>query len=96
MEYIVKVKKMKNECDIIDNIKDAIDSIKEDITDFESYISLALEKNKVFIYTDIKRILASEVNLILCIFQEYNYDLEAISTKNKEFKDCMTFEISIN
>ena len=87
---------MKNECDIIDNIKDAIDSIKEDITDFESYISLALEKNKVFIYTDIKRILASEVNLILCIFQEYNYDLEAISTKNKEFKDCLTFEISIN
>ena len=87
---------MKNECDIIDNIKDAIDSIKEDITDFESYISLALEKNKVFIYTDIKRILASEVNLILCIFQEYNYDLEAISTKNKEFKDCLTFEIFIN
>ncbi len=87
---------MKNECDIIDNIKDAIDSIKEDITDFESYISLALEKNKVFIYTDIKRILASEVNLILCIFQEYNYDLEAISTKNKEFKGCMAFEISIN
>ena len=87
---------MKNECDIIDNIKDAIDSIKEDITDFESYISLALEKNKVFIYTDIKRILASEVNLILCIFQEYNYDLDAISTKNKEFKGCMAFEISIN
>ena len=87
---------MKNECDIIDNIKDAIDSIKEDITDFESYISLALEKNKVFIYTDIKRILASEVNLILCIFQEYNYDLEAISTKNKEFKNCFVFEISIN
>ena len=87
---------MKNECDIIDNIKDAIDSIKEDITDFESYISLALEKNKVFIYTDIKRILASEVNLILCIFQEYNYDLETISTKNKEFKGCLTFEISIN
>ena len=87
---------MKNECDIIDNIKDAIDSIKEDITDFESYISLALEKNKVFIYTDIKRILASEVNLILCIFQEYNYDLESISTKNKEFKGCLAFEISIN
>lgn len=87
---------MKNECDIIDNIKDAIDSIKGDITDFESYISLALEKNKVFIYTDIKRILASEVNLILCIFQEYNYDLEAISTKNKEFKGCLTFEITVN
>ena len=87
---------MKNECDIIDNIKDAIDSIKEDITDFESYISLALEKNKVFIYTDIKRILATEVNSILCIFQEYDYELEAISTKNKEFNGCLTLEIAIN
>ena len=83
-------------CDIIDNIKDAIDCIKEDITDFNSYISLALEKNKVFIYTDIKRILATEVNSILCIFQEYDYELEAISTKNKEFKGCLTFEITVN
>ena len=87
---------MKDENNIIENMKNAIDCIKEDITDFNSYISLALEKNKVFIYTDIKRILASEVNLILCIFQEYNYDLEAISTKNKEFKGCIAFEISIN
>ena len=81
---------------IMCEIRTIVRKITELIMDFRYDISLALEKNKVFIYTDIKRILASEVNLILCIFQEYNYDLEAISTKNKEFKDCLTFEISIN
>ena len=80
----------------IDNIKDAVNCIKEDITDFNCYISLALESNEVFIYTDIKRLPINEINSILCIFQEYDYSFEAISTKNKEFKGCLTFEIIIN
>ena len=88
--------KTETENDIIENIKNAINWIKEDITDFKSYIFLELENNKVFIYTDIKRIPANEVNSILCIFQEYDYDLEAISSMNEKFKECLTFEISIN
>ena len=87
---------MKNENNIIENMKNAIDCIKEDITDFNSYISLALEKNKVFINTDIKRIFHLEILLIMDIFKDYGYNLNAISTKNKEFKGCLTFEISIN
>ena len=84
---------IKNE---IDNVKDVINQIKENITDFNCYISLVIGINKVFIYTDIKRIPVNEVNSILCIFQEYDYYFEAISTKNKEFKGCLTFEITIN
>ena len=87
---------MTEKNDIIDNIKDALECIKEDITDFNCYIFPALENNKVFIHTDIKRISANEINSILCIFQEYDYYFEAISTKNKEFKGCITFEITIN
>ena len=84
---------IKNE---IDNVKDVINQIKENITDFNCYISLVIRINKVFIYTDMKRITVNEINTILSIFHEHDYYLEAITSKNKEFKGCLTFEISIN
>ena len=43
-----------------------------------------------------KRIPVNEINTILSIFHEHDYYLEAITSKNKEFKGCLTFEISIN
>ena len=84
---------IKNE---IDNVKDVINQIKENITDFNCYISLVIGINKVFIYTDMKRIPINEINTILSIFHEHDYYLEAITSKNKEFKGCLTFEILIN
>ena len=95
--------KMETETDIIDNIKEVINQIKENIIDFNCYISLeiginslTIGINKVFIYTDMKRIPVNEINTILSIFHEHDYYLEAITSKNKEFKGCLTFEISIN
>ena len=95
--------KITTENDIIDNIKEVINQIKENIIDFNCYISLeiginslTIGINKVFIYTDMKRILVNEINTILSIFHEHDYYLEAITSKNKEFKGCLTFEISIN
>ena len=84
---------IKNE---IDNVKDVINQIKENIIDFNCYISLVIGINKVFIYTDMKRIPVNEINTILSIFHEHDYYLEAITSKNKEFKGCLTFEILIN
>ena len=84
---------IKNE---IDNVKDVINQIKENIIDFDCYISLVIGINKVFIYTDMKRIPINEINTILSIFHEHDYYLEAITSKNKEFKGCLTFEITIN
>ena len=95
--------KITTENDIIDNIKEVINQIKENIIDFNCYISLeiginslTIGINKVFIYTDMKRIPVNEINTILSIFHEHDYYLEAITSKNKEFKGCLTFEISIN
>ena len=95
--------KITTENDIIDNIKEVINQIKENIIDFNCYISLeiginslTIGINKVFIYTDMKRILVNEINTILSIFHEHDYYLEAITSKNKEFKGCLTFEIYIN
>ena len=87
---------MKNENNIIENMKNAIDYIKENVIVFKSYMSLEFENNEIFINTDIKRIFPSEILLIMDIFKDYGYNLNAVSTKNKEFKGCLTFEISIN
>ena len=87
---------MKDENNIIENMKNAIDYIKENVIVFKSYMSLEFENNEIFINTDIKRIFPSEILLIMDIFKDYGYNLNAISTKNKEFKGCLTFEISIN
>ena len=94
---------MTEKNDIIDNIKEVINQIKENIIDFNCYISLeiginslTIGINKVFIYTDMKRIPVNEINTILSIFHEHDYYLEAITSKNKKFKGCLTFEISIN
>ena len=81
---------MKDENNIIENMKNAIDYIKE------IYMSLEFENNEIFINTDIKRIFPSEILLIMDIFKDYGYNLNAVSTKNKEFKNCFVFEISIN
>ena len=87
---------MKNENNVIENMKNAIDYIKENVIVFKSYMSLEFENNEIFINTDIKRIFPSEILLIMDIFKDYGYNLNAVSTKNKEFKGCLTFEISIN
>ena len=87
---------MKDENNIIENMKNAIDYIKENVIVFKSYMSLEFENNEIFINTDIKRIFPSEILLIMDIFKDYGYNLNAISTKNKEFKGCLAFEISIN
>ena len=87
---------MKDENNIIENMKNAIDYIKENVIVFKSYMSLEFENNEIFINTDIKRIFPSEILLIMDIFKDYGYNLNAVSTKNKEFKGCLTFEISIN
>ena len=87
---------MKDENNIIENMKNAIDYIKENVIVFKSYMSLEFENNEIFINTDIKRIFPSEILLIMDIFKDYGYNLNAVSTKNKEFKNCFVFEISIN
>lgn len=87
---------MKDENNIIENMKNAIDYIKENVIVFKSYMSLEFENNEIFINTDIKRIFPSEILLIMDIFKDYGYNLNAVSTKNKEFKGCLTFEIFIN
>jgi hypothetical protein len=87
---------MKNENNVIENMKNAIDYIKENVIVFKSYMSLEFENNEVFIYTDMKRIFPSEILQITDIFKDYGYVLNAVSTKNKEFKNCFVFEISIN
>ena len=87
---------MKNENNVIENMKNAIDYIKENVIVFKSYMSLEFENNEVFIYTDMKRIFPSEILQIMDIFKDYGYVLNAVSTKNKEFKNCFVFEISIN
>ena len=87
---------MKDENNIIENMKNAIDYIKENVIVFKSYMSLEFENNEIFINTDIKRIFPSEILLIMDIFKDYGYNLNVISTKNKEFKGCLTFEITVN
>ena len=87
---------MKDENNIIENMKNAIDYIKENVIVFKSYMSLEFENNEIFINTDIKIIFSSEILQIMDIFKDYGYNLNAVSTKNKEFKGCLTFEIFIS
>ena len=79
-------------CEIITIVR----KITELIMDFRYDISLEFNNKEAFISTDMKRIFPREILQIGNIFNDYGYILNAISKKNKEFKGCLTFEISIN
>ncbi len=81
---------------IMCEIRTIVRKITELIMDFRYDISLEFNNKEAFISTDMKRIFPREILQIGNIFNDYGYVLNAISTKNKEFKDCLTFEISIN
>lgn len=81
---------------IMCEIRTIVRKITELIMDFRYDISLEFNNKEAFISTDMKRIFPREILQIGNIFNDYGYILNAISTKNKEFKGCLTFEISIN
>ena len=81
---------------IMCKIRTIVRKITELIMDFRYDISLEFNNKEAFISTDIKRIFPREITQIENIFKDYGYVLNAISTKNKEFKNCFVFEISIN
>ena len=81
---------------IMCEIRTIVRKITELIIDFRYDISLEFNNKEAFISTDMKRIFPREILQIENIFNDYGYILNAISTKNKEFKGCMAFEISIN
>ena len=81
---------------IIDCIGFIVKKINTLIIDFKYNILLEFNDKEAFISTDIKRIFPREITQIENIFKDYGYVLNAVSTKNKEFKGCLTFEISIN
>ena len=81
---------------IMCEIRTIVRKITELIMDFRYDISLEFNNKEAFISTDMKRIFPREITQIENIFKDYGYVLNAISTKNKEFKGCLTFEISIN
>ena len=81
---------------IMCEIRTIVRKITELIMDFRYDISLEFNNKEAFISTDMKRIFPREILQIGNIFNDYGYILNAISTKNKEFKGCLTFEITVN
>ena len=96
---IEKIEQEKNEQEIIKRIERAITYLYGLIGNFDYTINIEknpLMKIKIFIYTNIRKLTITEIKNIPVILEYYNFNLDSISSRNKKFKGCLTFEISIN
>ena len=97
---IEKIEQEKIEQEIIKRIEHAMNDVNDLILGNVDY-NINLEKNplmkiKIFVYTNITVLSINDIKKIPAIIEYFNFNLNSISSRNKKFKGCLAFEISIN